>query len=261
MRHHRGAKDGDGDVEHLGIPDQLRARDEASGDGGHVGVNKPHLDGKAARDAEDEEDDQALDVAEAAMLQRQDHDDVERRQADAGDERQPEEKIERNGGAENFGQVAGGNRHLAQEPERDRRRSRVRVTTGLREIPSARDPESCRQRLQHDRHQVRQHDHAEQRVAEPGAASDVCRPVPGVHVADGHQVARPREREQLLPEARGDRDGNAAVHLGEAHRRALVAPANPAAGSGRSRRIGRSWEVHASNPCRLCHLHRKATLR
>ena len=53
------------------------------------------------------------------------------------------------------------------------------------------------------------HDDAEQRVAELRAASDIGRPVPGIHVADGDEVAGPREGEHLPPggTANGNRDG------------------------------------------------------
>ena len=65
-----------------------------------------------------------------------------------------------------------------------------------------RDAKARRQRLQQNRHQVRQHDHGEQRVAEPRAAGDVGGPVARVHVADGYQIARSGEGQHLSPEAR-----------------------------------------------------------
>ena len=69
---------------------------------------------------------------------------------------------------------------------------RVGVAAGLRQVAPAGDAEARRERLQQDRHQVRHHDHAEQRVAEARAAGEVGGPVARVHVADGHQVARAR---------------------------------------------------------------------
>ena len=80
-------------------------------------------------------------------------------------------------------------------------RPRVVIAAGLREVAAAGDAEPRGERLQQDRHQVREHDDAEQRVAVARAAGEVGRPVAGVHVADGDQVAGAGEREQLPPEA------------------------------------------------------------
>ena len=82
-------------------------------------------------------------------------------------------------------------------------RPRVAVAAGLREIAAAGDAEPRGQRLQQDRHQVRHHDDAEQRVAVARAAGEVGRPVAGIHVADGDEVARTGEGEELAPEAGG----------------------------------------------------------
>ena len=59
-------------------------------------------------------------------------------------------------------------------------------------------------------------DDAEQRVAEARAAGEVGRPVARVHVADGDQVARAGEGEQLAPEAGavGHRDGAVDLRAG-----------------------------------------------
>ena len=95
-------------------------------------------------------------------------------------------------------------------------RPRVAVAARLREVASAGDAEPRGQRLQQDRHQVRQHDHAEQRVAEPRAAGEVGRPVPGVHVADGDEVAGAGKGEQLAPEAGADGNRHGAVDFRQA---------------------------------------------
>ena len=140
------------------------------------------------------DDDERLDVAEAAVLQEEDDEHVERREADAPDERQAEEQVEGDGGADDLGEVAGGDGDLAEEPQDDGDRPGVVVAAGLGEVAAAGDAEARGERLQQDRHQVRDHDHAEQRVAEAGAAGEVGGPVAGVHVADGDQVARARRR-------------------------------------------------------------------
>ena len=134
----------------------------------------------------------------------------------APDERQAEEEIERDGGADDFREVAGGDRDFAEDPEHDGRAARVAVAAGLGEVASAGDAETRGERLQQDRHQVREHDHAEQRVAVPGAACEVGGPVAGVHVADGDEIAGSGEGEELAPEAGAVRDGDGAMDFGQA---------------------------------------------
>ena len=151
--------------------------------------------------SEDQADDERFDVAEAAVLQVEHDEDVEGGEADAPDERQAEEQVEGDGGADDFGEVAGGDGDLAEDPEDDGDGARVVVAAGLGEVASAGDAEARGERLQQDRHQVGDHDDAEERVAVAGAAGEVGGPVAGVHVADGDEVARAGEGEELAPEA------------------------------------------------------------
>ena len=128
--------------------------------------------------------------------------------------RQAEQQVQRDGGAEHLGQIGGRDRQLRQHPQREDDRARIRVAARLRQVAAGGNAEPRRHRLQQDGHQVRDHDHAEQRVAVPRAAGDVGGPVARVHVADGHEVAGARERKHLAPEPGGHRHG--AVHLGQA---------------------------------------------
>ena len=122
-------------------------------------------------------DDDRLDVAEAAVLHDRARAARRRRQAHAPQQRDAEQQLQRDGRAEHLGQVARGDRDFAEDPQDDRRPARVRIAARLREIAAAGDAQPRGERLQQDRHQVRQHDDAEQRVAEPRAAGDVGRPV------------------------------------------------------------------------------------
>ena len=218
MGHHRRAEDADRDVEHLPVAEDLGVRHEAGGDGGHVGLREPDLDRERARDQDDQRDDERFDVAEAVLLQEEDDEHVERREAHAPDERQAEEQVEGDGGADDLGEVAGGDGDLAEQPEHDRRRPGVVVAAGLGEIAAAGDAEADGERLQQDRHQVGDHDDAEERVAEAGAAGEVSCPIAGVHVADGDEVARAGEREEFAPESGAFGHRDRAMDLGQAQR-------------------------------------------
>ena len=105
-------------------------------------------------------------------------------------ERNAEQQIEPDRGADHLGEVGGADRDLGQHPQRPRHRAREGVAAGLRQIAAGADAEPRAQRLQQDRHQVGQQRDGQQRVAELRAARERGRPVARVHVADGDQVAR-----------------------------------------------------------------------
>jgi hypothetical protein len=87
------------------------------------------------------------------------------------------------------------------------------VAAGLGEIAAGDDSQLGGESLEQDRHQVGNEDHAQERVSELGSAGEIGRPVAGVHVADGYEVARPGEG-QDLPEPMLTRDRNGPVNLG-----------------------------------------------
>ena len=136
-----------------------------------------------------------------------------------------EQQIERDRRPDDFGEIAGGDRDLAQHPQKNRDRARVVIAAGLREIAAGDDAELRGEPLQQNRHQIGEQDHAEQRVAEPRAAGEIGGPVARVHVADRDQVARTGEGQQLAPEAGVCRDGDGAVDFGQAVRGRRQAPA------------------------------------
>ena len=216
VRHHRGAEDADRDVEHVAVGEDAGGRDHAARDLAEHRARQPELDGERPGDEDDERDDERFDVAEAAVLQVEDDEHVERRQADAPDERQAEQQVERDGGAEHLGEVAGGDGDFAEDPQADGGLARVVVAAGLGEVAAAGDAEARGERLQQDRHQVRDHDDAEQRVAEARAAGEVGGPVARVHVADRDEVARAGKGEHLFPESGAVRNGDRAVDFGQA---------------------------------------------
>ena len=142
MRHHRRAEDADRDVEHRRVGEDLGRRDEAGADAPRSWRAASHSStANDAGDRDDQRDDQRLDVAEAPVLQEQDDQHVERGEADAPDERQAEEQVERDRRAEHLGEVAGGDGDLAEDPQDDGDRPRVVVAAGLREVAAGGDAE------------------------------------------------------------------------------------------------------------------------
>ena len=123
-------------------------------------------------------------------------------------------------------------------PEEDRGAAREMVPAGLREVAPAGNPEARRQRLQQNRHQVRQQDDAEKRVPVARPAFEVRRPVARIHVADGDQVAGPGKREQLAQKPPVAGTGIEPWTSGR-----LTLGRGPAASRRRDSRRGRPWST------------------
>ena len=112
------------------------------------------------------------------------------------------EQIERDRRADHLGEIARGDRRLADDPLEDHDRPRIMIAARLREIAARDDAELGRKPLQQHRHQIRQQDHAQQPIAERGSAGEIGCPVARIHVADGNQVPGSRERQRLSPRRR-----------------------------------------------------------
>ncbi len=118
--------------------------------------------------------------------------------AGAGDqpgreERDAEEQVEAERGADHLGDVAGHRDQLGLQPEADRGAAREPLAAELGEVLAGRDPQLRRLGLHDHRDQVRAEHHPEQQVAELGAAGDVGGEVAGVDVGDGGDEGRAEE--------------------------------------------------------------------
>ncbi len=109
----------------------------------------------------DERDDEGFDQAEAAALEREDDEDVECGDEHAGEKRQAEEKLQGDGRAQDFGQVAGGDGNFTDDPQEDAGASGIVIAAGLGQVAPGSDAELCGEGLQEHRHQVADEDDAE----------------------------------------------------------------------------------------------------
>ena len=110
------------------------------------------------------------------------------------EQRDPEQQVEPERGADDLGDVAGRRHDLGLDPEPDRGSPGEGVPAGLGEVLAGRDPELGRLGLDHHRDQVRSEHDPEQQVAELGAAGDVGGEVARVDVGDGGDEGRAEER-------------------------------------------------------------------
>ena len=213
--HHGGAEDADGDIEHFFVTQDFRVRNETTGGFPPDRVSEKDFVRETEADAGDERDNEGFDKAEATALQGEDDEDVQARQQNAEEQRDVEKEIEGNGGAQDLGEVTGGDGEFAGDPEKHGRAAGIVVAAGLGEVASGGDAKFRRERLQKHREHVADKDDAKKRVSELGAASDIGCPVAGVHVSDGDEIAWAGESQDFAKPVRVVRDGNAAMGLGK----------------------------------------------
>src|SRR5713101_6308031 len=100
VRHHGGAEDSDGDAEHA-RPRKKNFKPEANADGSY------------------ENDYQCFQKTKAPLLEEEDYQNIQRGEANAPQERDLKQQIERDGRTNHLGEIAGGNSNLGKSPERE----------------------------------------------------------------------------------------------------------------------------------------------
>ena len=115
---------------------------------------KNNLQPEADADGHDERDDQCLGVAKAFVLKQQDHQHIERGDANSPDERNAKEQIQGDGRADHFGEIARRDGQFADDPKAKGDGLAVVVAAGLGEVASGRDPQFEGEALEQDRHEV-----------------------------------------------------------------------------------------------------------
>ena len=215
VRHDGRAQHADRDVKHLAVLQDRGPGHKAARNAEEVGPRQNDFDQVAKPDRADERDHDRFEIAEALLLQVEDRQDVERRQANAPKQRNMKEQVQRDGGADDLGQIACRNGNFATHPQGQARAARVVVATGLRQIALRHQPEPRGEGLQQDRHQIRHQQHEHELVSEARASGDVGGPVARVHVAHRHQESGSGKGQELPPEAGAGRNADAAVHLAQ----------------------------------------------
>src|ERR1700730_7820659 len=93
VRHHGGAKNSDRDVKHVAIGNNFRLRQKTGKHAAEVRFGKNDLEQKTAADGQDQNNDKRFDIAKSFVLQIEHGQHVERRNADASNERDFEKQI------------------------------------------------------------------------------------------------------------------------------------------------------------------------
>ena len=117
MRHHGRAQNSNRDVKHVAIGHDFGFRKKSGKDRGHFRFCENDFEQKTTANGQDQDNDERFDVTEPFVLQIKDGEHVQRGNAYTEDERDFEQKVERDGRSDHFGQVAGANRQLANHPK------------------------------------------------------------------------------------------------------------------------------------------------
>lgn len=139
MRHDRGPENPDGDIQLCVVRHQVRRRDQSSQYALGVRFGQPKVDREANSDGRHKDDHELFDGPKTPMLQKQNEQYVERRDQHAVQHGNAEQQLQGDGGADDFGQVAGSNGKLAKYPKDYRNRFAVLASASLRQILSRHD--------------------------------------------------------------------------------------------------------------------------
>ena len=216
VRHDGGADDADGDVDHSFLAEAGVQQGASHRAKVRPGLRQNEdLDEVARADRRHQNEDERFDDPHAEALKRQQQQHVQRRDDHGPEERDGrEEKVDGDGAAQHFGQVARHDGDLRPDPVGPARPGGVEIARGLRQILAGDDPQTRRADLKYDGHQAGEGDDPEQAVFEACPAFQVGGPVSRVHVPDGDEQRRPGEGAVLPPEARRRRrHRDAGVHL------------------------------------------------
>src|SRR5215469_13980547 len=147
-----GAEDADGNVKHFAVAQDFGAGEEADSGFAPERVREKDFVTETKGDGGNEGDHEGFHETEAAALQSEDEKNVERGDENSGEKRQAEEQLQRDGGAENFRQVASGDGNFADNPQKEGSAARVVFAASLGKIAAGGNAKFCRQSLQKHRH-------------------------------------------------------------------------------------------------------------
>ena len=193
VRHHGRAENADREQHglvsgELGDDGVLRDRPERR-------MSEPELTEVADPDHDHERGDHRLERPESIPLKSEDQERDHAGDDGGGEERDAEQQLDPERGAEKLGEVRRHRDQLGLDPEAERGAAREAVAADLGQVAPRGDPELGRQRLDQHRHQVRDEDHPAERVAELRAARDVGGEVSRVDVGDAGDECGAEERQ------------------------------------------------------------------
>ena len=204
MRHHGRADDPNSEVQ---LGRAVHAGDQAVQRPVHGRADPQRLVEKAGEDDPQQRADRELKAPETAGLQRENPERDHTRHQPGRQQRHAEQQIQPDRGTDELGDVGRHRHDLGLHPHPPRERPGEVPADDLGQVVLGDDPELRREVLDEHRDEVCRQHHPQQHVAEPCAALDVGREVPGVDVRDRRDErgaeheqrrAHPPAREQTL---------------------------------------------------------------
>src|SRR5690606_25502231 len=125
MRHDRRADDAERYIKHVRIADDIDGGRKAANDLAPFRLRHQDLDQEAERDDAEQRYDERLDAPKTLVLEIEHQKHVGGGDDDADFQRNAEQQIEADGGADDFGEVGGANRQFRQKPERPGEETRI----------------------------------------------------------------------------------------------------------------------------------------
>src|ERR1700680_3526168 len=103
VRHDGRAEYADADIEHGGIPDDVCRRNESAHHRGEWRLRQDDLPEEGDADRRYQSDDERLEHSESLVLEIENYQDIRRRDDDTDHDRNAEQQVERDGGADYLG--------------------------------------------------------------------------------------------------------------------------------------------------------------
>ena len=215
VRHDRRAEDGCRQQHRSGA---LEARNQPADDAAGVGRGEEHAEREADRDDREQPDHHELERPRAPPGLHQQQDDRDRSGDDAApQQRDAEEQVQRDGSADDLGDVGRHRDELGLQPVRaSRPRAADAAAEHLGQALARDDAELRREVLDQPGHDVAEHDDPHQQVAERAPAVMLLATLPGSRYATPATSAGPSSHATAVavrarPAARGGRRRRAAV--------------------------------------------------
>src|SRR5258708_666349 len=174
-----------------------------------LGKNK-NLDEVTQGDGRNEKQDHGFDGTHAKTLQAQKQQYVQRRYDDSPKRREVGHEVEREGGGQDLGQIAGADGDFTHQPVGPASPRGIPIAAALRKILAGDDAQTGGNDLHEDGHKAGQSHDPQEPILELSAALEVSAPVAGVHVAYADENRGADKGAPLLPESGlmvGDVDG------------------------------------------------------
>ena len=193
MRHHRCTQDADGKQQALAA---VEPRHEPRHHIGTRRICEKHLRAECEHDDPHETRDDCLEAAHAPRLEAENDEGRHRGEHRRGQQRNAEQQIEADGGADELGHIGGHGHQLGHAPQADDHRTPVARPAGLGQVHPRRNAELCTEGLDDHGHEDRGDDHPQEQEPELRSRRHIGGEVARIDVGHGSDEGGPEKRRE-----------------------------------------------------------------